>query len=72
MKVTTQKKLYLILAIVIAAVLLAEMILAICKVIIVDPVIVAVTVLALCLVQTLYRNAVKAIKENSDFTDTRK
>ena len=39
---------------------------------IVFAVIVAVTVLLFCLAQTLYRNAVKAEKENKDLTDNNK
>lgn len=71
MKLARYKKAFLVLAIVFAAAVLAEMIISIC-VTVVEPVIVAATVLLFCLAQTLYRNAVKATKENKDLTDSNK
>lgn len=71
MKLARYKKAFLVLAIVFAAAVLAEMIISI-SVTVVEPVIVAVTVLLFCLAQTLYRNAVKAEKENKDLTDSNK
>ena len=72
MKFLRYKKAFLVLAIVMAVAVLAEMVISICGVIIVDPVIVATTVLLFCLAQTLYRNAAKAIDENNDLTDSKK
>ncbi|MBO5297665.1 MAG: hypothetical protein J6B03_08750 [Candidatus Homeothermus sp.] len=71
MELARYKKAFLVLAIVFAAAVLAEMIISIC-VTVVESVIVAVTVLLFCLAQTLYRNAVKAEKENKDLTDNNK
>lgn len=71
MKLARYKKAFLVLAIVFAAAVLAEMIISIC-VTVVEPAIVAVTVLLFCLAQTLHRNAVKAEKENKDLTDSNK
>lgn len=71
MKLARYKKAFLVLAIVFAAAVLAEMIISICATV-VESVIVAATVLLFCLAQTLYRNAVKATKENKDLTDSNK
>lgn len=71
MKLARYKKAFLVLAIVFAAAVLPEMIISICATV-VEPVIVAATVLLFCLAQTLYRNAVKAEKENKDLTDSNK
>lgn len=71
MKLARYKKAFLVLAIVFAAAVLAEMIVSIC-VTVVEPVIVGATVLLFCLAQTLYRNAVKGEEENKDLTDSNK